>query len=59
MSIWVQGRTHKNVATETPEEDVERDYVTNAFTALHFLDFDEAAGSGSRRAVRRRSAWSD
>ncbi len=38
---WVHGRTHKNVATETPEEDVERDYVTNAFTALHFLDFDE------------------
>ncbi|MCA9073093.1 MAG: hypothetical protein KDA84_29425, partial [Planctomycetaceae bacterium] len=37
---WVHGRTSKNVATDEPEEDVERDYVTNAFTALHFLDFD-------------------
>ncbi len=39
--VWVQGHTNKNVVGEETEEIVERDYVTNAFTALHFLDFDE------------------
>ena len=37
---WVHGRTSKNVVGEDDEEIIERDYVTNAFTALHFLDFD-------------------
>lgn len=38
--VWAQGKSSKNLATDEPEENVERDYVTNAFTALHFLDFD-------------------
>lgn len=37
---WVHGKTSKNILEDEPEESVERDYVTNAFTALHFLDFD-------------------
>lgn len=39
--VWVHGQTQKNIMSDEPEEDVERNYVTNAFTALHFLDFDE------------------
>ncbi len=39
--VWVHGKTSQSVITDEPEEVVERDYVTNAFTALHFLDFDE------------------
>ncbi len=38
---WVHGRDHKTIVGDDQEELVEKDYITNAFTALHFLDFDE------------------
>lgn len=36
---WLYGRT-ENLLAEDQEKIAERDYITNAFTALHFLDFD-------------------
>jgi hypothetical protein len=38
---WVHGRTANPQGGDDEVKIVERDYVTNAFTALHFLDFDE------------------
>lgn len=38
---WLRGHATKNTGGEREEDIVEREYVTNAFTALHFLDFDE------------------
>lgn len=39
--MWLMSDTAESLDTrDTVEKNVERDYVTNAFTALHFLDFD-------------------
>ena len=38
---WLSGETKDSLNTnDTDERHVEETYVTNAFTALHFLDFD-------------------